>query len=215
MTVNRSGKEPPSGTHSAPPSMGFLRDVEAQQREDELQLLTTVEKQVQGVLAAVQYIAEILSTNKTVAPVENINAKIKAAYEKIKALLNPDIDPDQVLEEVKRRTSGGINLEQNPLIKEMGGMPLEVISAEWSELIEGQILDKAELENMVNNKLKNRVELANRLKAKNQPKLRASPQMTPKFQKIRETLKYILKEMPPPPRPAPRTTIPPPRPMGM
>ncbi len=202
-------------------NLGFVRDFESEKRDDDLQLLTTIEKQVQGVLGEVQYITETIETHKKVAPIENIEAKIKESYEKIKKLMNPEnADPNMALEgEANRRTSGGINVEKNPLIKEMGGMPLENISDEWREKIEGEkILDKAELENLVNKKLKNRAELANKLKAKNrlksQPKMRVGQQITPKFTKIqmKETLKYILREEP---KPMPAPKLPPvPRPFG-
>ena len=130
-----------------------------------------------------------------------------------------NVDPSIALEgNANRRTSGGIDVEKNPLIKEMGGMPLENISSEWREQIEEKILDKAELENLVNKKLKNRAKLANQLKEKNklksQPKMRAGQQITPKFKKIQmqETLKYILKEEP---KPIPAPKPPPvPRPFG-
>jgi len=201
------------------PSIGFIKNFEKQKKEDDLNLLTTVEKQVQGVLRELQYIAEILETNKNVAPVENLNEKIKAAYEKIKAYLDPNVDLEQVIAlETNQRTAGGLQLEQNPLVKDMGGLPLEVISSEWSQMIEGKILDKAELENLVNKKLKDRVELGNRLKFQhkltNQPKMKVGQPLTPKFQKIQNTLKYILKEIPPPPKLTPTHTITPPRPYG-
>jgi len=196
-------------SHTKGKNLGFVRDLESEKRDSELQLLTDIEKQVQGVLGKVQYIAETIDTHKKVAPVEDVEAKIKKAYEDIKKLMNPEnADPNMSLEaNANRRTSGGINVEQNPLIKEMGGMPLEDISPEWREQIEGQILDKAELENLVNKKLKNRVELANKLKAKNklksQPKMRIGQQITPKFQQIKKTLEYIFREAPKPPEPAP------------
>ncbi|MBP9764689.1 MAG: hypothetical protein KBD03_05145 [Gammaproteobacteria bacterium] len=201
-------------------NLGFVRDFEFEKRDDDLQLLTTIEKQVQGVLGEVQYITETIDTHKKIAPVEDIEAKIKESYKKIKKLMNSEnVDPSIALEgNANRRTSGGIDVEKNPLIKEMGGMPLENISSEWREQIEGKILDKAELENLVNKKLKNRAKLANQLKEKNklksQPKMRAGQQITPKFKKIQmqETLKYILKEEP---KPIPAPKPPPvPRPFG-
>ena len=201
-------------------NLGFVRDFELEKRDDDLQLLTTIEKQVQGVLGEVQYITETIDTHKKIAPVEDIEAKIKESYKKIKKLMNSEnVDPSIALEgNANRRTSGGIDVEKNPLIKEMGGMPLENISSEWREQIEGKILDKAELENLVNKKLKNRAKLANQLKEKNklksQPKMRVGQQITPKFKKIQmqETLKYILKEEP---KPIPAPKPPPvPRPFG-
>jgi len=203
-------------------TLGYIKALGEQKKEDDLNLITAVEKQVQGVLSEVQYIAELLETNKKMAPVEDLRGKIKAAYKKIRSLLEPENAKPGMEQETNRRTRGGIQLEENPLIKEMGGLPLEVISPEWQDKVEGEILDKTELENLVNKKLKNRIELANKLKA--QPKLRAQPklgnqpkpgqQMTPKFKKIQETLKYIMKEMPSPPQPAPAPSRPRPTPYG-
>lgn len=207
-------------SHEKGKNLGFVRDFESAKREDDLQLLTVIEKQVAGVLGEVQYIAETIETHKKIAPVEDVEAKIKKSYEKIKQLMNPEnADPNMEAESnANRRTSGGISVEQNPLIKEMGGMPLENISPEWREQVEGKVLDKAELENLVNKKLKNRVELANKLKAKHklnaQPKLRVGQEITPKFKTIRATIRYIVKEAPKPmPAPAPKPlTVP--RPPG-
>ncbi len=195
-------------------TIGYLADIEQQKKQDD-QLLSAINKEVQGVLGQLQYISELLETNKNIGPVEDLNQKIKAAYEKIKALLNPENNLNAGLEATPGGAAG-VSVEKNPLIKEMGGMPLDVISPEWRDVIEGQILDKAELENLINHKLKARVELANKLKAKNklthQPKLKPAQPLLPKFKKLQETLKYIIKEIPPPPKPAPTPSIPPPRP---
>lgn len=202
-------------------SLGFIKEYEEDKREEDLQLVSTVEKQVQGVLGEVQYIAELLATQKKYKEegieVENLNAKIKKAMEKIKAYMNPKEGQELTSDAVNRRTAGGPSVEQNPLIKEMGGMPLETISAEWE--VVGEMLDKAELENEVK-KLKDRVTKANELKNKhkltNKPTAKPGQQMTPKFQKLQQTVKYILKQMPKPeapaPTPAPKPTIAPPRP---
>jgi len=183
-------------------------------------LLEAIGREVQGVLGSVQRIAELLETHKTVAPIEELQQKINAEVQKIKSLLNPDqaLDQPQGLEHGKQKL-GGIEIEQNPLIKEMGGMPLEVVSPEWQDLMLQNVLDKTELENMVNNKLKDRVELANKLKLGLKPKLAAAPKMhaspalTPKFKKIQNTMKYIIKNIPTPPEPRP--TAPRPRPQGL
>ena len=218
--LSKLGKTPISTDGGInPPPFNFIKNLEAQKKEDDLSVLTMVEKQTQGVLRELQYIAEILETNKNIAPVENLNEKIKAAYEKIKAYLDPHANLEQVMAlETNQRTAAGLALEQNPFVRDMGGLPLEVISSEWSQMIENKTLDKAELENLVNKKLKDRVELANRLKLQNkltsQPKMKVGQPLTPKFQKIQNTLKYILKEIPPPPTPTPKSTIAPPRPYG-
>ncbi len=210
-----------SVSHEREKNLEFARDFESRKREDDLQLLTGIDTQVEGVLSRIQAIAETIATHKESGyAVENVEAIIKRYYEEIKQLMNPEnADPNMVLEaNANSRASGSIHVEQNPFIKEMGGMPLENISSEWQEQVEGKILDKAELENLVNKKLKNRVELANKLKAKHklnaQPKLRVGQEITPKFKKIQETLKYILKEAPEPmPAPAPKPlTVP--RPPG-
>lgn len=189
------------------------KEAEEQDKRDEL-FLTGVDGQVSGVLSEVQYITQIIGDNK-VAPVENIDGKIKKAIKKIKDLMNPEYEqnPDMAVDAANRSSNDGINLEleKNPLLNEMGGMPLEDISPEWKELLDTQTLDKAELENLVNKKLKEKVEQANELKNKLKAKNRATnklqqksaPKFTPKFQKIQQAMKYIIKEMPPPPAPAP------------
>ena len=189
------------------------KEAEEQDKRDNL-FLSAIDQPVAGVLSEVQYISQIIGDNK-VTPVENINAKIQKAIKKIQDLMNPayDQNPDMALDSANQNANDGINiqLEQNPLLNEMGGMPLEDISPEWSELIESPVLDKTELENLVNKKLKDKVEqaseLQNKLKLKSQPsnklKPKAAPKFTPKFEKIQQAMKYIIKEMPPPPAPAP------------
>lgn len=190
------------------PGLQYLQGMETE--EADLYTLNKIETEVQGVLAALQRISELLATNKKGPAVEDLHQKILKEYQKIQAYLNPPQNEanQQEQPENSRQSIGGIELEKNPLIKEMGGMPLEVISSEWQELADQKPLDKTELENLVSKKLKDRVELANRLKLKNKlkqaPKAPGpSPSLTPKYQKIQNTLKYILKEMPAPPRPAP------------
>ncbi len=190
------------------------KEAEEQDKRDEL-FLSGVDGQVRGVLGEVQYITQIIGDNK-VAPVENIDGKIKKAIKKIKDLMNPEYEqsPDMAVDAANRSSNDGINLEleKNPLLNEMGGMPLEDISPEWKELLDNQTTDKAELENLVNKKLKEKVEQANELKNKlkarnratNKLQQKSAPKFTPKFQKIQQAMKYIIKEMPPPPAPAPR-----------
>lgn len=185
----------------------FIQNFEADKREDEMMILTRMDQQIQAVFGELEYIVEILETHKNIAPVENIRKKIKDAYDRIKTHLDPNAKPEQEAGlEANRRAPAGFQVEQNPLINDLGGMPLEVISPEWSEMVEGNILDKAEMENLINKKLKDRAELANKLKLQNklkaQPKLQATPKMTPKFTKtLKQTLEYIVKETPPPPAP--------------
>lgn len=204
-------------------SLGFVRNFEEEKREDELNLVSTVERQVNGVLSEVQYIAEILATHTKYkgegVVVENLNEKIRKSMEKIEAYMNPQPGEELTSTNVNRRTSSGANIdvEQNPLIKEMGGMPLEIISPEWDNQSNEKLLDKTELENQVK-KLKDRVKQANELKAKhkltNKPTAKPGQSLTPKFQKLQQTVKYIARNLPEPPKPAPapRPTIAPPRP---
>lgn len=196
-------------------SMGIFsqKDAEEQAKRDNL-FLNNLEGQIDKVLSKIQYISQIIGENQ-VAPVENVRAKIQKAIKEIKDLMNPEYqDPGMAIEAANRSANDGLNLnlEKNPLLNEMGGMPLEDISPEWNELLEGQVLDKAELENLVNKKLKDKIEQANKLKNElkaknrltNQPKPKSAPKYTPKFEKdIKNTIKYIIKEMPPPPAPAP------------
>ncbi len=187
-------------------------------KQDDLFLLSAMDQQIQGVLAEINYIAITLQTNKKV-PVEDMAQKIKRALQKIKKYLTQDpantaeADPN-----ANQAPAGGIQLEKNPLIEDLGGMPLESISSEWQDEM-SNVLDKTELENLIKNKLKdklkNRERLANRLKIGAKPQNAPKPgaAMTPKFKAIEQTVKYILKEMPAPPAPAPRET-PRPRPAG-
>ena len=192
-------------------------------KQDDLFLLSVVDQQIQGVLEQINYIAITLKTNKKV-PVEDMSQKIKKALQKIKSYLNEDPSAKQEADLGPNQSpAGGIQLENNPLIDDLGGMPLESISGEWQDLVEefSNILDKAEIENLIKNKLKDKLEnrerLANRLKIGAKLKNVAKPgvAMTPKFKQIEQTVKFILKEMPAPPAPAPRETpLPRPRPTG-
>lgn len=212
FSVDMSSKFNGKNNNETPKRVQYLQAMQAE--EADLYVLNKVESEVQGVLGALQRIAELVKTNKKKPAVEDLHQKILAEYKKIQAYLSPDKDAsNQQNLENNKQSVGGIELEKNPLIQEMGGMPLEVVSPEWRELTDEKFLDKAELENLVNKKLKERVDLANKLKAKNKlkqaPKLSApSPALTPKYQqKIQNTLKYILKEIPAPApafTPAPR-----------
>jgi hypothetical protein len=193
-----------------------MKEYQEQKSEEELNLLTNVERQVQGVLGEVQYIVEIVETNKKIAPVEDIEGKIKAAQRKIDAYLSlsNDADPSIVQEQSNRRTSGGLDVEQNPLIKEMGGLPPEVISPEWREESQEKMLDKTELENKAQKKLKDRAELTNKLRNRLAAKPKAAPKITPKFAQAKPTVKLIERPAPPAPAPAPKRTPPRPSPFG-
>lgn len=199
--------------------LSFVRMKLMNTSKDDLSLFKALDEQIQGVLDQINYIAITLQTNKKV-PVEDMPRKIKKALQKIKSYLSQDPSAEQeatLNANQNQSAAGGIQLEKNPLIDDLGGMPLESISSEWQDLAEEfDVLDKAELENLVKNKLKdklkNRERLANRLKIGAKPQNAPKPgaAMTPKFQ---ETLKYILKEMPAPPAPVPRETpLPRPRP---
>ncbi len=202
---------------------------ETQRSKEDLFLLDAMNQQINGVLGQFQYIVEILDTHKKVAPVEDIQREVKKALQKIQTLLHqaPGMDAEADLVSNARHTGAPLGLEANPLIEEMGGMPLEAIAADWETFAkEAGISDKAELENMVKKikdklqeKFKNKARLAHRLKASNKPSLKNAPKpgqaMTPKFKQVQAVLKYILKETPAPPAPVPRMTeAPRPRPGG-
>ncbi len=154
---------------------------------------------------------------------------MKKALKKIQALLEqtPGVDAEADLNAKASNTAGVSGLEANPLIEDLGGMPLEAIASDWETFAqEAGISDKAELENMIKKikeklqaTFKNRATLANRLKISNKPSFKNTPKpgqaMTPKFKQVQEVLKYILKETPAPPAPAPRMReLPRPRPGG-
>ena len=195
---------------------GFETDI--QSSKEDLFLLDAMNQQIDGVLGQFQTIVELLDTHKKVAPVEDVQREVKKALKKIQALLNqePGVEVGADLIAQASNTGGVSGLEANPLIEDMGGMPLEAIASDWEAFAEeAGISDKAELENMVKKikeklqeKFKNRANLAHRLKATNKPSLKNAPKpgqtMTPKFKQVQAVLKYILKETPAPPAPAPR-----------
>lgn len=176
--------------------------------DQDLLNLTVIDQHIQDVLTEINTIATMIKTNKKI-PIEDLHQKIKKALQKIKQLLNqnPALEQEASLSQAQSAMRD-LGLEENPLIDDLGGMPLEVISNEWSEFDAEvtNVLDKTELENLIKKKLKNREELANRLKnspaLKNQPQNapKAAPAITPKFE---QTIQYIYKEMPPPPAPTP------------
>lgn len=142
--------------------------------------------------------------------------KIKDAYNRIQAYMAAENQAE--LDAIaNKRDSGGINLEQNPLIRDLGGLPLEIISSEWAENV-SNVLDKTELQNLIRNKLQAKLKLAAQLRARNKPTNQpkpASPAITPKYKKLEKTLDNILKAIPQPepePRPAPIFTPDKPRP---
>jgi hypothetical protein len=205
---------------------GFETDI--QSSKEDLFLLDAMNQQINGVLGQFQTIIELLDTHKKVAPVEDIQREVKKALKKIQALLNQEPGVEAELSAQASNNGGAsLGLEVNPLIEDMGGMPLEAIASDWETFAEeAGISDKAELENMVKKikdklqeKFKNKARLANRLKATNKPSLKNAPKpgqtMTPKFKQVQAVLKYILKETPAPPAPAPRIIeAPRPRPGG-
>jgi hypothetical protein len=217
----------PQSQQAHPTTPGFETAIQSSQ--EDLFLLDALNEQINGVLGQFQTIVELLDTHKKVAPVEDIQREVKKALKKIQALLNqePGVEADADLSAQASNTGGVPGLEANPLIENMGGMPLESIASDWEAFAaEAGISDKAELENMVKKikdklqeKFKNKARLANRLKATNKPSLKQAPKpgqaMTPKFKQVQAVLKYILKETPAPPAPAPRIIeAPRPRPGG-
>lgn len=217
-----------STVRSATP--GFEADIQGS--KEDLFLLDALDQQINGVLEQIQYIVDLLATHKTVAPVEDLQREIKKALNKIQDRLNqaPGVERDTD-QPVNAPAGGPSGLEANPLIEDMGGMPLEAIASDWESFAaEAGIRDKAELENMVKKikdklqaKLKHKARLSHRMKLSNKPSLRhtAKPgqSMTPKFKQVKQlqaALKYILKETPAPPAPAPRIhEVPRPRPGGL
>ena len=207
---------PHQNTQSPLAIPGFETAIQTQ--KEDLFLLDAMNQQINGVLEQIQYIVALLGTHKNIAPVEDLQQAIKKALKKIQALLQqePGVEAEMDNGPTQQNTGADLGLEANPLIEDLGGMPLESIAAEWQDFAkEAGISDKAELENMLNKikdklqaKFKNRARLANRLKMSQKPSLTNAPKpgqaMTPKFKQVQEVLKYILKETPAPaPEPRP------------
>ncbi len=196
---------------------GFETEIQASKAD--LFLLDAMDQQINEVLGQFQHIVTVLETHKKVGSVEDLQREIKKALKKIEARLNQEPGAEQDADlglNASNRGGSDLGLEANPLIDDLGGMPLEAIASDWEAFAkEAGISDKAELENMLKKikdklqaKFKNRARLAQRPGMSPKPSPKNAPKpgqgMTPQFKQVQEVLKYILKETPAPPAPAPR-----------
>lgn len=157
--------------------LGYKTPVSLHVQKEEMKRLQAASVFIGGVFGELHYIQELISLN-AVAPVENLEDKIKASYAKIQKHLNQYENTEALEEGVRTKMShDSIPLEAHPELMDMGGMPLELDKLDKEFLEElglNNLQDKAEMENQLRNKLQNRLKLAAKLQndLKNQPKNR-------------------------------------------
>lgn len=215
-----------------PPAFLTKHDQEASARWDALE--REREELYNGVFKALgemNYIGKLLGHQK-IATVKDLKQKIEAAHQRIEKYLAPQaLEAPGAAEEAKagRRQGDEIPIEKHPLLADLGGMALEIdkLDRAWAEelgLLESKnVLDKAELQNQIKNKLqaklKQALELNNRLRQRlantPQPKLKeAAKHVNKMVVKYEETLKLLKRPIlqPEAPRERPSWTPPTPKP---
>lgn len=167
-------------TTELPPEgfLGYKNPISLQAQKEEMKRLKAANQFIGGVFGELLNIQELVSLNGRVAPVENLEERIKRSYEKIQKYLN-QYEHGETLEQGQQAKMSGdsIPLESHPELQDMGGMPLELdkIDREFlEELGLDNVQDKTEIENQLKAKLQNRLKLAAKLQndLKNQPKNR-------------------------------------------
>lgn len=179
-----------------PGIMGFQIKHEEAIRDEDLTRLKAADDLINVVLGEIQYIGKLMGHRK-IAPVEDIQQKIQAAYKRIDDYINRK---GQVLEqgvESQQEVKSGPDFEKHPLLPELGGMNLEwdKMDKEWmKELgLDEKIQDKAEVENKVKEKLKNRIKNALKLANKLQNKIKNKPSFKPVQKQVNDlVMKYKL-----------------------
>lgn len=214
-------------THTDNPNMvGFQIKKDTSLREEDLNRLKAADQLINVVLGEMQYINKLLGHHAQIAPVENIQQKIEAAYKRINDNINKR---EQALEQGLESGSpqdSGPSVEKHPLLPELGGMNLDwdKMDKEWMEALGiDNLQDQAEVQNQIKEKLQNRIKNALKLASKLQNKIRNQPAFKPVQKQVNDlVVKYkmtlddlknkpILQPQAPEYRPAP----PPPRPTPM
>lgn len=196
--------------------MTFASQIQPQKEKELLRELNEANKVSSFLLAGTHRITDLIGKAK-VATVENLEKKINDIYRRMAEV--QDLGPEA--QSSLKAGQAGIVKEQHPELPDLGGMPLEQISAEWMndlppdlrDLLQtdiSNIQDQAELENVLKNKLRNKLELANQLKNKLQQQLKERPKETPTMtpqlkQRLEQVVKLVEKlEIDNKPRTAPR-----------
>ncbi len=205
--------------------LGHKTPVSLQAQKDEMKRLQAANQFIGGVFGELHNIQELVSLN-AVAPVENLEEKIKKGYEKIQKHLN-QYEKGESLEQGQqaKQSSDSIPLEAHPELQDMGGMPLELDKLDQEFLdalgLSDNIQDKSEIENKLKEKLQNRLKLAaklqNDLKAqpKNKPVAKQANELVVKYRMAMDDMKKKPVLQPEAPDYSPHYTPPKPRPAGM
>jgi len=225
MSDKKSRTQPPN-------FLGYKSTGDAFAKKDELKRLNAANEVISVVLGELQYIQELMGLDK-IAPVEDIEEKVKRSQKKIQDHLNRYEQGEGLGQEQNQASGPSVPIEQHPFLEDMGGMPLEMDNLDKEFLKELGITetqDKAEMQNQIKNKLKeklkNTLKFAAKLSVKLQNDLKNQPQYKPALKQANElVIKYklaleslknkpILKPEAPAPAPEPRPA-PAPRPPGM
>lgn len=208
--------------------MGFQIKRDEALREEDLGRLKAADQLITVVLGEMQYITKLMG-HRTIAPVEDLEQKIDAAYQKIDNYLNQN---QQSLEQgtEPQQSAGGPPLDKHPLLPELGGINLEwdKMDPEWRQELAGEkIQDKAEMQNVINKKkekLQNRIKNALKFANKMQNKIANKPGYRPVQKQVNELVtkyKLTLEELknkpilkPEAPEYTPKFVPPRPSPMG-
>lgn len=192
-------------SETSPPSfVGYKSSGEAHARKDELKRLNAANQIISVVLGELQYIQELMGLDK-IAPVEDIEEKIKRSQKKIQESLyryeqGEHLEQGQSQEQSLNNQAASVPIEQHPFLEDMGGMPLEMDNLDKEFLKElgiTEMQDKAEMQNQIKNKLKdklkNTLKFAAKLSAKLQNDLKNQPKYQPALKQANElVVKYKL-----------------------
>lgn len=205
--------------------MGFQIKREEAEKEEDLSRLKAADSLINIVLGEMQYIGKLMGHRK-IAPVEDLEQKVKAAYDRINNHINKrEKALEQGVEEPGQEAKSGPPLEKHPLLPELGGMNLEweKMDREWmKELGVENVQDKTEMENKIKEKLQNRIKNALKMANKLQQKIRNKPAFRPVQKQVNQLVaKYKLtleelknKPILKPEAPEYRPKVAPPRPQG-
>lgn len=179
-----------------PGVMGFQIKHEETVREEDLNRLKAADDLINIVLGEMQYIGKLMGHRK-IAPVEDIQQKVDAAYKRIHDYINRKGQALEQGTEPQQDSKSGPELEKHPLLPELGGMNLEwdKMDKEWmKELgLDDNIQDKAEMQNQVKEKLQNKIKNALKLANKMQHKIKNKPGFKPVQKQVNElVMKYKL-----------------------
>jgi hypothetical protein len=188
-----SGKKGDITQHSS--FLGYKSAADESTHKNELQRLKGANQLITILLGELHNIQELMGLNN-IAKVESLEEKIKKGYKKIQQYLSQyEQDPDMELGQQAGAPQSSLPVEQHPFLEDMGGMlkPDQLDAEFLKELGINQGLDKAEVKNQAQKKMKDRIQSALKVTSKLQNRLRAQPAFKPGAKQSNELLvKYKM-----------------------